>query len=83
MRHSLKIYEFLFQKRRERKPPELWDIAEPISLDEIKAELANLTRTQFAEKFDPRVIVPEELSLDQLWKIFESLEEVDDCQIIF
>lgn len=83
MRHSLKIYEFLFQKRREKKPPELWDIAEPISLEEIRAELARLTRTQFAEKFDPRAIVHEELTLDQLWKIFEALEEVDDCQMIF
>lgn len=83
MHQSFKIYEFLLQKRREKKPPALWDFAEPISLDEIRSELAKLTHTQIADQNAPKDFIHEELSLDQLWNIFESLEDVDEYQMIF
>lgn len=86
MQHSLNICDFLFQKRREKKPPALWDIAEPVSLDEIRAELAILTRKhgkQVTEEFDQQITEHEDLTLEQLWKIFEELEDVDDCQVIY
>ena len=60
----------------------LWDRAEPISLDEIRARFAALARHDLAYKPVQSALDNEVLTLDELWKIFESLEELDDWPVI-
>ena len=80
MPHPSKSCAFLFKKRREGSPPALWEIAEPVSLDEIREQLAVLTRGHVQEHH-PHV-EHEALSLEQLWDIFEKLQDIDDCQVV-
>lgn len=82
MSHSSNICAFLFKKRREGLAPGLWDVAEPISLDEMRVQLLALTRKHAEEKPNYQALEHEALTLEQLWKVFEQLEDVDDCQMI-
>ena len=80
MRHSLVINALLRLKRSGNKNMALWEKAEPISLDELRVRFAALARSEFASK--PVGSEVEELTFEELWRIFESLEDIEDCPII-
>ncbi len=82
MRHSSLIHALFNSKRTGNKNLALWDKAEPISLEEIKARFASIARNEFAYKADHPVLGAEELTFEELWKIFESLEDLDDCPVV-
>ena len=82
MRYSSFIQAFLSQKRHKQNALALWAAAQPISLDEAKAELVALSHD-----YEVTTICPADasraLTLDDLWAIFESLEDIDDCRVIY
>lgn len=83
MRHPSLIRVLLLLTRFEDKNLALWDKAEPISLDELKAKFAELACNDAALKSDQPSLDSDALTLDQLWKIFESLDELEDCPLIY
>ena len=86
MRQSLLINVLRLLKARENNALTLWNQAKPISLDELDARLTALTSSSLNEKSNP---CPtgfgnesfEEL-LAQLEKMWEQLEDLDDCIVV-
>jgi len=82
MHYSSLIQMFLSKKRQDPKALALWDAAEPISFEEIKTELVAYSRQGELAKINPSDL-NRALTLDDLWAIFESLEDIDDCRVIY
>lgn len=86
MRQSLLINALGLLKAQENKASTLWDKAKPISIHELEARLTALTRKPVNEKSVPCPIEFgtesfEEL-LAQLEKMWEQLEDLDDCSVV-
>lgn len=85
MSHSSLIKALFVLMRFENKKMALWDKAEPISLEELKAKFAALAlaRNDVAFKAEQSSLEPDDaLTLEELWRIFESLEELEDRPLI-
>lgn len=82
MQHS-SLFNALQIKRSENKNLALWDSAQPIPLDELKAKFAALTRNQTGGKTDQATAANDDLMLEELYKIFETLEDLDDSAVVF
>lgn len=77
----LKALSFFHQRKDHFSA--VWETAEPILLDDLRAQLATLVSQQLPEK---RQVVKSELdamTIEQLWRVFESLDDIDDCKVIF
>lgn len=61
----------------------LWDQAEPITLEELKAKFAVFPRNEIASENDVAFTDAEKLTFEELWKIFESLEDLEDYPLIY
>jgi hypothetical protein len=84
MRHASYIKALFLLKRSENKKLALlWNQAEPISLDELKAKFAALVRDELAYQPDQAIPNVDSFTLEELWVIFESLEELEDYPLIY
>lgn len=83
MRHSslIRILRLLIHQEN-NKLGLIWDRAEPISLEDIKAKFAVFARSELANSADHLLSDHEALTLEELWRIFESLEELEDYPVI-
>lgn len=83
MRNSLLIRIWhLLQRSENKKLALLWDKAEPVSLAELKVRFADLARNELKYRGDQPSVDCEELTFEELWRIFESLEDLEECPII-
>jgi len=83
MRQSLLTrISHLLDRSKRRKLALLWDKAEPVSTEELKTMFTELARKELIYKPDQRVVDSDSLNFDELWQIFESLEDLDDCPVI-
>lgn len=84
MRHSSLFNALWFLTRSENKKLALlWDKAEPVSLEELKAKFADLARSELGFKAGQVTLASEEVTFEELWRIFESLEELEDWPVIY
>lgn len=84
MRYSSLINVLDILKHSEhRKLALLWEQAEPISLEEIKAKFAVLARHEIASDTDLVCADAEKLTFEELWRIFETLEDLEDYPLIY
>ncbi|MGR8930850.1 MAG: hypothetical protein ACU836_09430 [Gammaproteobacteria bacterium] len=60
------------------KEKALWDTAVPISLDEAKARSDGITSSERVGQSGPSQADAEEISFDELWQVFQSLEELEE-----
>jgi len=82
MRHSSIIQILRLLMRSENNKMALWNKAEPISLDELKAKIEGLVRDEFVSKVNESALIDEELTFEELWKVFESLEELEEFPVV-
>ena len=83
MRHSSIIRILRLLMRSENNKMALWNKAEPISLDELKAKFEALVRDELVSKSNESALSDEELTFEELWKVFESLEELEDFPVVY
>lgn len=83
MRYSLLLRALRLLSGSKNNKIALWDRAEPISLDELKAKFTELARNELACKSDLPTVDSESLTFEELWRIFESLEDLEDYPIIY
>lgn len=77
------ILHILINRSKNKKLALLWDQAEPITLEELKAKFAALARNEIASENDIACADAEKLTFEELWKIFESLEDLEDYPLIY
>lgn len=84
MRHSSLFNALRFLTyTKNKKLARLWDKAEPVSLEELKIKFADLARSELGYKVGQATLVSEEVTFEELWRIFESLEELEDWPVIY
>ena len=74
---------WLLTRSENKKLALLWDKAEPVSLEELKAKFADLARGELGYKAGQATLASEEVTFEELWRIFESLEELEDWPVIY
>ena len=82
MRHSSIIRILRLLMRSQNNKMALWNKAEPISLDELKTKFGDLVRDEFVSKANESALAGEEVTFEELWKVFESLEELEEFPIV-
>lgn len=82
MRHSSVINAIVSLIRSRNSTKVLWDSAEPISLEELKARFVALARAELANNPNQPVAKTEELTFEELWRIFELMEDLEDYPVI-
>ena len=82
MRHSSIIRILRLLMRSQNSKMALWNKAEPISLDELKTKFGDLVRDEFVSKANESALAGEEVTFEELWKVFESLEELEEFPIV-
>lgn len=82
MRQSSLIRVLRLLMRSESNKLALWDTAQPIALDELRVKFAALARNDVAFQPDQPTLDSGTLTMEELWKIFESLDELEDWPVI-
>ena len=82
MRHSSIIRILRLLMRSQNNKMALWNKAEPISLDELKTKFGDLVRDEFVSKANESALAGEEVTFEELWKVFESLEELEEFPVV-
>jgi len=84
MRHSSLFNALRFLTyAKNKKLARLWDKAEPVSLEELKAKFADLACGELGYKAGQAALASENVTFEELWRIFESLEELEDWPVIY
>ena len=81
MRHSSIIRILRLLMRSQNSKMALWNKAEPISLDELKTKF-DLVRDELVSKANESALAGEEVTFEELWKVFESLEELEEFPVV-